>query len=110
MRIRRILGIILVIAGAVLLYFSHYIDTQVAEGRSKISSGQRQVDTATDLFSVSPVSKEVGKQLTGSAQGKINAGILEANQYAEYATWFMVGGIISMVAGIGVFFSMKRKT
>jgi len=105
----KILGIVLVIAGAVLLYFSHYINTQVAEGRSEISTGQSQVDTATKLFSVNPVSKEVGNQFTGSAQSRINAGIVEANQYAEYANWFMIGGIITIVAGVGVFLFMKKR-
>jgi ABC-type multidrug transport system fused ATPase/permease subunit len=109
-RVGRILGIVLVIAGALFLYFSHYINTQVAEGRSEISSGQTQVDTITNLFSVNPVSKEVGKQFTGSAQSRINEGTIEANQYAEYANWFMIGGIITIVAGAVVFLLMKKRT
>lgn len=110
MKVGKILGVILVIAGVVLLYFSHYINTQVAEGRSEISTGQSQVDTTTNLFSVTPVSKEVGKQFTGSAQSRIDAGTIEAARYAEYANWLMIGGIISIVAGVGVFFFMKKRT
>lgn len=110
MSFRKLLGIILVIAGAICLYFSHYINDQVAEGMSKISSAQKATDTTGALFSVIPGANEVGKQVTGSAQNKINAGTEEAEQYAQYANWSMIGGIALIVIGVGIFFIGKRKT
>jgi hypothetical protein len=110
MSFRRISGIILVIIGVGCIYLSHYINTQVAEGRAQISSAQKTTDTTGSLFSVIPGGKEVGKQMTGSVQNKIDEGTAEANQYAQYANWSLIGGVALIVLGIGAVVIGKRKT
>jgi hypothetical protein len=109
MNVRKIIGIVLVIVGALFLYGSNYINTQVAEGRMQISSAQKKVDTTGTLFSLHPATKQVGKQFTNYAQNKIDEGSQEANQYAQYANWCMIGGIALIVIGIGVFFTGRKK-
>ncbi|MBI5273324.1 MAG: hypothetical protein HY861_05010 [Chlamydiia bacterium] len=103
MRVRKIIGVVLVVVGAALFYLSHYINTQVAEGREKISNAQSTIDTTNSLFSLDPTAKKIGKQITGSAQKKIDAGKQEAAQYAAYAHWCMIGGIVFVILGVGVF-------
>jgi hypothetical protein len=110
MSLGRIVAIIVVIAGAGFLYLSHYINQQVAEGRSQISTAQQGVDTTKTLFSIVPGTREISKPLTGGVEKKIEAGTREADQYAEYAKWSMIGGIALIVIGAGGFFVARKKT
>ena len=109
MNVKRIAGIILVIAGAGFLYLSHYINAQVAEGRTEISGAQQKVDVTGKLFSINPATKEAGKPLTGYAQKRIDEGTQQADQYAAYAKWLMIGGAALIVIGVGAFFIGRKK-
>ena len=110
MNSKRVTGIVIAIIGVAMLFFSNYIKGQVAEGREKISSAQSSVDKGNSLFNLNPITKEVGKGLTGSAQRKIDEGSAEADQYAQYAQWLLIGGIVLIVVGIGaVIFSRKKQ-
>jgi len=110
MNAKKFIGIILVIIGAVSLYGFYYINTKVAEGREQISEAQGKVNTTGTLFSLHPATKTVGKQLTNYAQGKIDEGTRLANEYAQYANYLMIGGIILMIVGVGVFAIGRKKS
>jgi hypothetical protein len=97
----RIFGIVMIVIGAIMLFFSHYIAERVAEGRMQIASGQSKVDTANALFSASPYTKEAGKTVTGSAQRRIDAGSAEAAQYEALSQKLQIGGVVLIVIGIG---------
>jgi uncharacterized protein YjeT (DUF2065 family) len=110
MNFKRILGIVVLIAGFVLLGFSYYIKGQVAEGRKKISSAQQKVDFGKKVLSLNPTSEKVGKVMTDPAQKKINAGTEEADRYERMAGNLQIGGIVLVVAGIVVILlGRKRK-
>ena len=68
MTAKRIFGIVALVIGIVLVGFSSYIKSQVAQGKVKIDNAQKQVDQGSSLFSLSPATKEVGKGITDSAQ------------------------------------------
>ncbi|MES2273834.1 MAG: hypothetical protein V4487_06545 [Chlamydiota bacterium] len=109
MNSKRIFGILLLIGGIALFLFSNYISKQVTAGKAEISSAQSQVDQSNSLFSLNPVSKEVGKGLTGSAQRKIDAGNQEVNEYERLAGWLKIGGGILLIVGIGFLILGKKK-
>lgn len=111
MNVKRILGIVLLLAGIACILFAKYINNQITEGQAKVDKAQQQVDQSNSLFSLNPVTKEVGKGLTNPIQQKINAGQATIEQYEALALWLNVGGIVLIVLGVIVFllgFAGKR--
>lgn len=122
----RVLGIILLLASGGLYYASQYIAKEVAEGQSQIDAGQRQVNegqskvnTLNSVFSLHPVSKDVGqKVITDPGQKKIDAGkqrIREGQQeIAHYSAMIQplrYGAIACFVLGVLlILFGGRRKT
>lgn len=109
MKSKRTFGILLCIVGIALILFSMYIKGETDAGRKKISSAQKQVDTGKKLFSLNPVSEQVGKGLTGTVQRRIDRGREEVVQYEDLAFWFQVGGAVLIVIGIGVIWTGRKK-
>ncbi len=109
MKFKRILGFIVLIGGLALVLISHYISTQVGEGKSKISKAQKQVDMGNDLFSLSPSTKALGKGVTGSAQKKIDAGKQQVGEYEELAENLQMGGIVVALLGVVILFISRKK-
>lgn len=105
---KRIFGIILVLAGIALIFTANYISNQVEAGKEQISSAQKKVDQGNSLFSMSPYTKDVGQQITGSAQNKIDAGKLQVIQYETLAGKLKIGGIALIVVGV-LFIILGRK-
>ena len=109
MNSKRTIGIVFAVAGVVMLVFSNYIANQVEIGRGKIDRAQRQVDTGNSLFSLTPVTKQVGQGITGSAQKRINAGEEEVSEYAQLSRQLQIGGVVLLILGIGVVFLSRKK-
>lgn len=107
--LKKILGIIAVILGALLIFFSFYIKGQVSEGRKEISEAKEKVSKGKKLFSFNPFTKEITKGLTDSAEKKIQEGIAKADEYENLAIWLQIAGIIFLVIGIGLIFLSRKK-
>ena len=107
--IKRIIGILVVLAGIALIGTSMYITDQVNAGKIQINDAQQQVDQGKSLFSKSPVTKPVGDILTNSAQKKIDAGKAEVTDYEKMASNLKISGIVVIVVGIGVVLIGNRK-
>ncbi|MBS0605159.1 MAG: hypothetical protein JSS60_09030 [Verrucomicrobia bacterium] len=103
MKIARVLGILIIIAGIASILFSNYIMEQVAEGKIKIEKGEKAIKQGNQLFSLNPVAKEVGKGLTDSAQKKINEGQQQVAYYENLAQTLKTAGIAGIVVGAGIF-------
>ena len=106
---KRILGIFIIVIGASLIASSFYINSRVKSGREQISQAQDTVRQGKHLFSLNPITKEVGKGITDSAERKISEGSEKANRYAVLALWFQIGGSILIVAGGGIIFLSRNK-
>jgi hypothetical protein len=107
---KRIVGIIIILCGFGLIGLSMYITEEVQKGKVQVSEAQRKVDRGTGLFSLSPITEEIGKGITGDAQSKINEGIRMIGEYEDVARWSMIGGIACLVLGTGVvIFGGRRK-
>jgi hypothetical protein len=102
-------GVVILIIGVAMIFGSMYISGQVAEGRQRISAAQSQINRGSGLFNLNPITQEVGKGITRSAQKKINRYSQEADRYAEMASWLKIGGIILIVVGAGVSILGSRK-
>jgi hypothetical protein len=109
MNLRRIIGIVVAIAGIALLCVSSYIKGQVAEGQEQIDSAQKKVDTGNRLFSLSPTVKEYSKGLTDSAQKKIDAGQEQVIEYTALAQKLQIGGYILIAVGALLILLPKKK-
>lgn len=108
---KRIFGILLVLAGVALVLTSNYISNQVEAGKEQINSAQDKVDKGNSLFSMSPYTKDVGEQITGSAQKKIDEGKLQVIQYETLAGKLKIGGIALIIVGLlFIIFGRKRRS
>ena len=99
MNTRRIVGIVIAIAGVVLLLVSRYITGRVEEGKGEIYAGQRKVDSANSLFSLTPATKEVGKGFTQSGQNRIDQGWSDVAHYESLAKTLKMGGYALIIIG-----------
>lgn len=110
----RILGILVLIAGVVMLFYSNYIYDQLGEGRAKVASAQGKVDMTNQLFSLTPESKKYGKEfVTSPIQEKINEGRMTIEQYEILADRLHLWGIILIVVGALIFiasFFLRKKS
>lgn len=109
MNSKNALFIVLALIGIGMFFFSMHIMGQVEAGRQQIYAGQRQVDQSQRLFNLTPVTKEVGKEFTGSAQKRIDAGSAEADYYQQMANWLKIGGIVLIIVGVGGFIYSRKK-
>jgi hypothetical protein len=102
MKMLRIIGILILVAGIAAILFSNYITTQVKEGKLKITQGEQKVNKGKQLFSLSPATKEVGGALTQSADKKIQEGKEQVGYYEQLASELQIGGIIGCIVGAGL--------
>lgn len=109
MNIKQVFGGIIFVGGLGLLYLAHYINEQVAEGNLQIFSAQNKVDSANNLFGMSPYTKDVGKGLTSGAQQQINEGRNTVEYYTALALKCQIGGYAALVVGAGMFFYFRKK-
>lgn len=109
MKTRRIWGIVCIIVGAVMLFFSHYIAEQVAQGKVQIRQGERAIKSTESVFGMSKYTKPIGKTLTSPGRRKIAAGEKEVTRYSEMSRNLKIGGIVLIVVGLGLIFIGKRK-
>lgn len=109
MKTRRIWGVICIIVGAVMLFFSHYIAQQVAEGRIQIQQGERTIKSTESIFGMSKYTKPIGETLTSSGKRRIAAGEQDIAKYSEIARNLKIGGIVLIIVGLGLIFIGKRR-
>lgn len=110
MSFRKVIGIILIIAGACLVFTSVYINREVEMGKGKIARGEQQVEAGKQLFKIAPPTEPIGDVLTEGAQRKIDQGKMDVAKWEHYSGWFMYGGIGCLVVGfILLFIPNKRR-
>ncbi|PCI95942.1 hypothetical protein COB11_00650 [Candidatus Aerophobetes bacterium] len=100
--VKRIIGIVFLVLGIGFYVFGNYVASEVADGRKKISSGQKSVDDVQSLSKLTPFTKGIGKAATGSAQKKIDKGREDVRKYQILADWMHGVGIGVFVIGAGL--------
>jgi hypothetical protein len=103
MNVKRILAIIIFIAGVVMLFVSSNIKKQIAEGTLKVAAAEKTVNQANSLFSLNPTTKQLTQGSVQKAQKKIAAGKQDIARYTKIADELQVGGFVLMGAGILIF-------
>lgn len=109
MNSKQIAGIVLFVLGIGMLITSHYIAGEVRSGNQEIEAGQQKIDATNKFFSVTVVTKPVGKGLTSSGQQRVNAGREESAYYDRVAEGLRIGGIAALIIGIGAFLFSRLK-
>ena len=91
-------GIIIVVIGVVCILLSSYI-------KSKVNDAEAGFEKSKSLFSPfkkNPAAGSVGEMIEGKVEEKVA-------EYQRIAHWFMIGGIILVIAGFGyIVFCRKR--
>ncbi len=108
MRVKKIFSIIVFVIGILMLGGSYYIKNQVEQGKIQISSAEKSLSRGKSLFSLNPVTKQIGEGISRSADRKIDSANAEIQYYSNVAQGLLIGGIILMVLGAGMFFLGKR--
>jgi hypothetical protein len=103
MKILRIVGILILVAGIAAILFSNYITNQVNEGKLQIAKGEKQVQQGKSMFSQSPYTAPLGGMVTGSGEKKLKAGKEQIAYYQQMASQLMTGGIVGCIVGGGLF-------
>jgi hypothetical protein len=106
---KKALGIACVVVGAAMVCFSGYIASQVNAGKEQIQDAQGKVDTLDSVFSMSKYTKSVGKQITGSAQKRIDAGQADVDKYEALSKNLKIGGLIVVAIGAALLFFRRAK-
>lgn len=110
MRIKRIAGIIIFLLGLGFVGLAIYIKQEVELGKIKIANAEEKIDQGNRLFSLHPISKEIGKGVSRAAQRKIDAGKDQVVEYEKIANWSQIGGIVLLCIGASlVLFTRKKK-
>lgn len=110
MNIKRIIGIVSIIVGIVLLMVSRQIDQKLDEARDEIGGAKKKVSTGKKLFSLNPVSKEIGDGLAKGVDKKISDAEATVAHYEKVSMFCHVSGIVLVIVGAGiVFLSWKKK-
>lgn len=114
---KRILGILILIAGIVMILFSNYIFEQIGEGNAKIASAESKMEAGKTMFGMAP--KQVTENplykgstgmMTSSIQQKIDEGKHTIAYYEQVATWLKWGGWAAVIIGALLFlFSFGKK-
>lgn len=110
MNFKKIISVVLVVAGALMIAGAYSIKNQVAQGKIQLSDAESTVNTGKALFSVNPVSKEVGNQLTKSVDRKIAEGHDQIAFYSKLAENLIISGIVLIVIGVGLFIFYGRRS
>lgn len=110
MSLKQVLGLLVIIAGISCLVISKSIDSRLAEANQEIAGAKQKVSQGNSLFSMSPVTKEIGQGVTSSANKKISAGEEEVAHYQQVSMQLWYGGIaLIVVGGCLVLFCRKKK-
>ena len=102
-------GIAILILGIFFIGTSSYIQNSVEKGKVQVSSAQKDVDQGNSLLSLTPITENIGKELSKPFQHKIDNGKTKIQKYESLALWLKVGGAICFVVGIGILFVRKKK-
>jgi ascorbate-specific PTS system EIIC-type component UlaA len=91
MNFKQIIGLILIIIGAIVLIYALY-------ARSRVSEVKKEIGKSSGLFSDNPVNKQIGQALekkVGSYDMPIMVG--------------MIGGIVLVIIGVGTMVYCRRR-
>jgi hypothetical protein len=108
---KQVLGLISIVLGIAVIIFVIYGKKELEEGKLQVASGKRKVNQTQQLFSFTPITKQVGQGLTSGAEKKIAAGELTIEQYENLFKWCQIGGIVLIVLGAGLllFFPKQKR-
>lgn len=107
---KRVLGLLSIIVGVALIVFVIYGKGQIRAAKGEISSAKKKVEQGNQLFSLNPISKQIGQGMSSGIQKKIAAGERTVEQYEMIFMWCQIGGIVLIVLGAGLILFGGRRS
>ena len=104
MNFKRVLGVLAIVIGIALVVFVIYGKSQIKQAKEEISSAKKKVGQGNELLSLNPLSKTIGRGITGGVQKKIAQGERTVEQYEMIFMWCQISAIILIVTGTGLIF------
>lgn len=108
MNIKQVMGLLAIVVGIALIIFVVYGKQQVAIAKGEISDAKQKVDQGNQLFSLNPISKEVGKQVSGGISQKIQNAEHTVEYYENLFMWCQVGAVVLIVGGCGLIYFCRK--
>ncbi len=96
-RVKKILGIIILVGALALLGTSRYIKIEIGEGKEKIAKAQKKIDQGDAILGLSPVTRNLG--VTGGAKKKIASAKDMVAYYERLADTLEICGFALLAVG-----------
>lgn len=109
MKTGNIIGIFLFLLGGGAIFGAEYLALQIGSGKAKVEKAQNQVDTGDALFSLNPLTQQIGQQMTGSAQKKIDQANQQIVEYELLAQQIRYTGIGLWIVSAGLLLWCNRR-
>ncbi len=109
MNVKKVIAVIVFFVGVAMLGGAFYIKDQVAHGKLQVASAEKKINQGKSLFSLNPVSEEIGDQVAKPIDRKIAHAKLEISDYEALAQDLQIGGIILILLGAGFFIFLRRR-
>ena len=105
MNVRRIIGLILVLAGIGGLYYANIQQARIDQGAAE---GQRKIDKGKRMFQGNPVTEAFGESVASSAERKMGGIIAGYEQQVQMLKMGSIG-VIVIGAAMLIFCSNKER-
>ncbi len=106
---RKFLGIICCLTGALLVFGAIYIQNEVRKGKAQIAQAETAKDTAQSILSKQKKAvQKYSRKATDYVEKKITEGKKEATFYAYASYAISALGILLLL--IGIYHLMRKKT
>lgn len=111
MNVKKVVGILFLVAGCVLFGISLYIEGRLEQGQAQVAQSQEQLEKGVGgPPAVRPYVRRMEKKFTGSIEERIAAGEGQIAYYQQVANQCRWGGIASFAIGIVVLLFSRKKS
>ncbi len=99
----------LIVLGLLAGVSGYLIRSEVDEGKLKVARAEDSLSKGKSLFSLNPISKQIGKRVSSEAKQKIGEANQEISYYESLYRWLFGLGGASVVIGFFLLFRRAKR-